>query len=305
MTLLMAMSALILDRLLGEPNNDWHPLVGFGQLAQWLEKRLNNTHHRPLLNFSLGLLSLLLLVGLPVALLIGLLMLLPLWVNFLVQTLVLMFCLGWHSLREHSFAIARPLAQGELTQARQALAMIVTRDTQTLNETAMAKATCESVLENGHDALFASLFWFVLLGAPAALAHRLINTLDGMWGYRNVRFEYFGKSAARCDDLLGYIPARLTALSYAIVGKHTRHALSCAWRQGRQHDSPNAGLVMAAGAGALGVRLGGGATYQGLREKRPHFGWGNPCQATHIQASLSLIDQSVVAWLLVIAALSL
>lgn len=301
----MAISALLLDRLLGEPSNRWHPLVGFGLLAHWLEKRFNNAHHHPLLNFCLGLLSLLLLIGLPVALLIGTLMLLPLWANILVQTLVLMFCLGWQSLREHALAIANPLTQGDLTQARQALAMIVSRDTQTLNETAMAKATCESVLENGHDALFASLFWFILLGAPAALSHRLINTLDGMWGYRNVRFEYFGKSAARCDDLLGYIPARLTALSYAIVGKYTRHALGCAWRQGRQHDSPNAGLVMAAGSGALGVRLGGGATYQGVREKRPYFGWGKPCQATHIQACLSLIDKSVIAWLLVIAALSL
>lgn len=305
MTLFIAMSALVLDRLLGEPSHRWHPLVGFGWLAHWLEKQLNNAHHHPLLNVCLGLLSLLLLVGLPVALLVALLMLLPLWANFLLQTLVLYFCLGWQSLREHALAIALPLAQGELTQARQALAMIVSRDTQTLNETAMAKATCESVLENGHDALFASLFWFILLGAPAALAHRLINTLDGMWGYRNVRFEYFGKSAARCDDLLGYIPARLTALSYAITGKHTRHALSCAWRQGRQHDSPNAGLVMATGAGALGIRLGGGANYQGVREKRPYFGWGKPCQATHIQASLSLIDKSVITWLLAIAALSL
>lgn len=301
----MAISALLLDRLLGEPSNRWHPLVGFGLLAHWLEKRFNNAHHHPLLNFCLGFISLMLLVGLPVVLLVGTLMLLPLWANILVQTLVLMFCLGWQSLREHALAIANPLTQGDLTQARQALAMIVSRDTQTLNETAMAKATCESVLENGHDALFASLFWFILLGAPAALSHRLINTLDGMWGYRNVRFEYFGKSAARCDDLLGYIPARLTALSYAIVGKYTRHALGCAWRQGRQHDSPNAGLVMAAGSGALGVRLGGGATYQGVREKRPYFGWGKPCQATHIQACLSLIDKSVVAWLLVIAALSL
>lgn len=305
MILFMTISALLLDRILGEPSNRWHPLVGFGWLAQVLEKQLNNAHHHPLLNFCLGLLSLLLLVGLPVALLVSTLMLLPLWANIFLQTLVLMFCLGWQSLREHALTIARPLAQGELTQARQALAMIVSRDTQTLNETAMAKATCESVLENGHDALFASLFWFLLLGAPAALTHRLINTLDGMWGYRNIRFEYFGKAAARLDDLLGYIPARLTALSYAIVGKHTQHALGCAWRQGHKHNSPNAGLVMATGAGAIGVRLGGSATYQGVREKRPSFGWGKPCQATHIQACLSLIDKSVVAWLLVIAALSL
>lgn len=305
MTLFIVTIALVLDYIFGELANRYHPLVGFGNLAKWLENKLNRNNRAQLTQFIYGLLSVLLLVAIPVTLLILILMLLPWWAGLLLQTLVLYFCIGWQSLRKHALAIASPLQQGDFNKARSALSMIVSRDTQTLNETAIAKATCESVLENGHDALFASLFWFILLGAPAALAHRLINTLDGMWGYRNDRFEYFGKSAARCDDLLGYIPARLTALTYAIVGKNTRHALNCAWKQGRQHDSPNAGLVMAAGAGALGIRLGGGATYQGVQEKRPYFGWGKPCQATHIQASLLLVDKSVMAWLLVIAALSL
>lgn len=305
MLVLMSLSALLLDRLLGEPNHRWHPLVGFGSAAQWLEKQLNQRPLRPLFSFFLGLFSLTLLVGLPVMLLIGLLSLLPLWANMVVQTLVLMFCLGWQSLKEHALAIAHPLIAGELVQARQALSMIVSRDTYTLTEQHIAKATCESVLENGHDALFASLFWFLLLGAPGALAHRLINTLDGMWGYRNQQFEYFGKSAARLDDLLGYIPARLTALSYAVVGKNTQKGLLCAWRQGCKHDSPNAGVVMSAGAGALGIRLGGVAIYQGIHERRPSFGWGERCQASHIQACLLLIDKAVIAWLIVIAALSL
>ncbi len=305
MLALMVAAALLLDRILGEPSHRWHPLVWFGNAAHGLEKRLNQAEKAPWTRFSAGLLALLLMVGVPVLLLISLLMLLPLWANIALQIVVLMFCLGWQSLREHALAIAQPLTQAELTPARRALSMIVSRDTQTLNETQIASATCESVLENGHDAVFASLFWFVLLGAPGALAHRLINTLDGMWGYRNQRFEYFGKAAARCDDLFGYLPARLTALSYALVNKDTYKTLVVAWKQGRKHDSPNAGIVMAAGAAGLGIRLGGGATYQGLRTKRPYFGWGKPCQATHTQACLSLIDKSVIAWLIVIAALSL
>lgn len=303
--MLMLLGALALDRSLGEPSNRWHPLVGFGVLAQWLEKQLNKRHHHPLFNFFLGLLSLLLLVGLPVALLVFLLMHLPIWANMLLQTIVLYFCIGWQSLREHALSIAAPLQQGDIDKARSALSMIVSRDTTHLNEPKIAAATTESVLENGNDALFASLFWFALLGAPAALAHRLVNTLDGMWGYRNRRFEYFGKSAAKLDDLLGYIPARLTALIYALVSAYPKHALYCWWRQANKHDSPNAGVVMATGAGALAIRLGGSACYQGVRQKRPVFGWGQSCKTRHITQSLSLINKSLLAWLIVIAALSL
>lgn len=305
MLALIVVVALLLDRLLGEPSNSWHPLVWFGNTAYWLEKRLNHPKQTEWKRFSLGLLALLLLVCVPVLLLIGLLMLLPLWANIAVQIVVLMFCIGWQSLREHALAIATPLSQGDLSAARQALSMIVSRDTETLNETHIASATCESVLENGHDAVFASLFWFALLGAPAALAHRLINTLDGMWGYRNDRFEYFGKSAARLDDLLGYLPARITALSYALVSKNSCKTLMVAWKQGGKHDSPNAGIVMAAGASSLAIRLGGSASYQGIKESRPFFGWGKRPKAQDIKASLSLIQKAIIVWLLIFAALSL
>lgn len=305
MLFIMLTTALLLDRLFGEPSNSWHPLVWFGNLAYWLEKRINHTEQSPRQSFLLGLMALLILVGVPVLLLIGLLMLLPLWASIAIQIVVLMFCIGWQSLREHALAIATPLSQGDLSAARQALSMIVSRDTQNLNETQIASATCESVLENGHDAVFASLFWFALLGAPAALAHRLINTLDGMWGYRNQRFEYFGKAAARCDDLLGYLPARITALSYALVSQNTCKTLVVAWKQGSKHDSPNAGIVMAAGAAGLAIRSGGSASYQGIKESRPFFGWGKRPKAQHIEASLSLIQKAVIVWLLIFAALSL
>ncbi|HEX5802927.1 MAG TPA: cobalamin biosynthesis protein, partial [Azospira sp.] len=139
-------------------------------------------------------------------------------------------------------------------------------------------------------------FWFLLLGGPGALLFRLANTLDAMWGYRNARFLRFGAAAARLDDALNYLPARLTALSYALFGA-TRRALAC-WRtQAPQWDSPNAGPVMAAGAGALQVRLGGAAVYHGQLEVRPTLGEGRPATSADIHRALALVRFSLRLWL--------
>jgi len=303
MTGILSIIALLLDRLFGELPHRWHPLVWFGHAAHVLEKHVNQPQRSDMARFALGLLATLLLVSVPVLFLIALLMLLPIWAGIMVNVLVLYFCLGWQSLRTHALAIAAPLAAQNIPDARTALSMIVSRDTRDLSNTKIARAATESVLENGNDAIFASLFWFAILGAPAALAHRLINTLDGMWGYRNDRFELFGKSAARLDDVMNYLPARLTALSYALVSRNARRSLACWWRQAKRHDSPNAGVVMAAGAGALGVRLGGAAYYKGQHEKRPVFGLGGQANSDSIHQALSLITKSLILWLVVLVAL--
>jgi adenosylcobinamide-phosphate synthase len=194
--------------------------------------------------------------------------------------------------------VAAALRGGDLARARQAVGRMVSRDTQALNECQVAAAATESVLENGNDAVFGALFWFAVLGAPGALLYRLANTLDAMWGYRTTRYENFGWAAARIDDGLNVVPARLTALSYMLLGQTTR-AWRCWRRQAKHWDSPNAGPVMAAGAGALGIQLGGAAPYDGVWESRPDLGEGDLPDANTIGCSLALVRRSVVLWLVV------
>lgn len=284
---LAALAAMLLDRLLGEPRR-FHPLVGFGNLASAIEKLLNRR------SLAGGVLAWLLVVGPWVALAFWLRPLAP----FAVDVALLYFALGAQSLCEHAEAIAKPLREGRLDEARQRVGWIVSRETSQLDESGVAKAGVESVLENGNDAIFGALFWFALLGGPGALLFRLANTLDAMWGYRTERYNLFGRAAARLDDVLNWLPARFTAASYALLGQ-TRNALQCWRRQAHGWESPNAGPVMAAGAGSLGLALGGAATYHGQEEIRPPLGNGPAPLAADLGRAIRLIRHSLWLWLAV------
>lgn len=287
--------AAVLDSLLGEPRRA-HPLAAFGRLAEWLEQRWNRDGQA---GVSMGATALFVLTGIPVLLAVAATLWLPIEGLMLLQLLCLWLALGAYSLTEHARAVIQPLAAGDLASARAAVARLVSRDAAAMNERAMARATTESVLENGADAIFASLFWFLLAGLPGLVAHRLINTLDAMWGYRTPRFERFGKAAARLDDVLGWIPARLTAITYGLVGNWQR-AWQC-WRcQARHWSSPNAGVVMAAGAGALGVTLGGDAVYADGVHRRPRLGGGVAPDADSIRDALALVQRALTLWLALI-----
>lgn len=287
--------ALGLDGLLGEPRRG-HPLVGFGRLATALEGRWNRPGQGSRLRGVVALLALLA----PLLILALLAMLyLPLAILFAVDVLLLYFALGLASLGTHARAVAEPLRLGNLDEARQQVARMVSRDADQLDKSGVAAAATESVLENGADAVFASLFWYLLAGLPGVILHRLVNTLDAMWGYRNERFARFGWATARLDDVLAWIPARLTVLSYALVGQ-TGRALRCWWRQGRRWSSPNAGPVMAAGAGALALTLGGPAPYHGAWQDRPVLGEGPTADASAPDRAMALLRRSVFLWLAVI-----
>ncbi|MBP6366266.1 MAG: cobalamin biosynthesis protein [Nitrosomonas sp.] len=289
---LIVMCALLLDAWLGEARR-YHPLVGFGNLAQAIERWLYAD------SVMRGLSAVLLLL-LPVMLLIALIVHFLPW-SPVFEGLLLYLAIGWNSLIAHARTVHNSLVADNLPEARQHVSFLVSRDTMMLDHSGVAKATVESVLENGNDAIFAAIFWFIIAGAPGAVTYRLVNTLDAMWGYRTDRYRHFGWAAARLDDVMNFIPARLTALSYAITGRMAS-ALFC-WRtQGITWKSPNAGPVMAAGAGSLGVLLGGAAWYHGRLEQRPTLGEGHIPNANDIERALGLIQRALLLWLVVIGA---
>lgn len=270
----------------------FHPLIWFGKVASWLERRLNTRQSR-----LRGAIAVSALISLP----LGLLWLIQVIVESLaaqiiLDIVILTFVIGWQSMKEHALAVMQPLLAGELANARNNLTMIVSRQTEGMTEREVVGATLESVLENGNDCVFASLFWYAVLGPSGALLHRLVNTLDAMWGYKNARYLKFGYCAARLDDLLGWLPARLTAICYAISG--SLHNAFDSWRQQiGKHKSANAGLVMAAGAGALDIVIGGPAIYDGVRQDKPYLGVGEPAKAIDIKRAIRLIEKSLLVWL--------
>jgi adenosylcobinamide-phosphate synthase len=190
--------------------------------------------------------------------------------------------------------VERALDLGDLEAARRVMPALVGRDPQALDREGLVRATVESVAENASDGVIAPLFYLALGGPVAAMVYKAINTLDSMIGHRDERYLYFGRCAARLDDLANYLPARLTALCLAGAGGlwngRAGAALSTVLADARRHPSPNAGYPEAALAGALGIQLGGPAVYDGETENRPRLGVAErPAAAQDIRAARAML----------------
>ena len=303
---LVLLLALLLDWRLGETRY-FHPLVGFGKLGQLLEKRLNREHCQTAFTRLFGCIAWCLLV-LPLPAIYFLLQS-DSWLFVLLDCFVLYLALGLNSLKAHALNIYKPLTENKREQARRALAMIVSRNTQALDETQISRATVESVLENGHDAVIASLFYYTVGGAPLVILHRLANTLDAMWGYKSERFIHFGWCAAKMDDLLGWPSAKASALLYGLAGSKNlsclKQAIKNAASQSKNYKSLNGGWVMAAGATTLGFRLGGNAEYHGKTIQSPTLGRGRKVNEQDIKASLKLVTKASMLLVVVLFMASL
>ncbi|MSM40337.1 MAG: cobalamin biosynthesis protein CobD [Geobacter sp.] len=259
--------AVLLDLLLGDPRWLPHPVVFIGRFIAGCEKLLR----RLALNERLaGLLLVVLTVGVTCvvagSILHGVALIHPLAAE-VVGAILGFTCLAARSLHAESAAVAGALIRDDLPAARSALSMIVGRDTDGLSPSEIWRGAVETVAENSSDGVIAPLFFLMLGGPLAALAYKAVNTLDSMVGYKNDRYLRFGWAAARLDDLVNLLPARLTgclmALVAPLVGLSGRGALRVMLRDGRNHSSPNSGIPEAAAAGALGVQLGGTNHYFG------------------------------------------
>lgn len=257
--------ALLLDAALGEPKWLWnklpHPAVLMGRAVAALERGLNRSQN----SIAAGVLALAVLVSAAYgigALLAGL--------GPLVQIILAAILLAQRSLVQHVRAVADGL-RVSLDEGRNAVAMIVSRDTRHMDPSAIARSAIESAAENLSDGVIAPAFWFLIAGLPGLMVYKIVNTADSMIGYRTPRYEAFGKAAARADDLLNWIPARLTCALIAVPSGVASHWFSIA-ADAAQHRSPNAGWPEAAMARAISVALAGPRAYDGVMQQFPWVG---------------------------------
>jgi adenosylcobinamide-phosphate synthase len=248
-----------------------HPVTWIGRLIAWADRQWNSEDDSAVQQRVRGLMMTVSLVtlGLLAGLLISRLFeaLLPRWLALLPVAVLATSLVAQKSLHQHVEAVAEALGKG-LDGGRAAVAMIVGRDTRELDQAGVCRAAIESLAESFCDGIVAPLFWLALLGLPGGIAYKAINTADSMIGHKTARYIDFGRAAARTDDAMNWLPARLAVLWIAlgalfVPGASAWQTLAIAWRDGRKHDSPNAGWSEAAMAGALGVRLMGPRSYDG------------------------------------------
>lgn len=273
--------AVALDLLLGDPHWMPHPVRWMGRTISGLEPLLRRLFPKtPGGERGAGIvlaLALPTLFGGGSALILwGLGQVSP-WLSWVVQLWFTYQLLAARSLQTESMAVYYPLKAHDLEGARRAVSRIVGRDTQALDETGVAKAAVETVAENTCDGVTAPLIFLFLGGLPAGMAYKAVSTLDSMVGYKNDKYRFFGWASARLDDLLNFIPARLSGLllclgAALLPGCSGRRAWTIFWRDRRKHASPNSAHTEAACAGALGVRLAGDASYFGKVVHKPTLG---------------------------------
>ena len=256
------LAAMLIDNYLGEPPARWHPVVWMGNYLNWAAGLIQpnpSPEIRDLRSFTLGAAfwcagaAIVFIVS---AMLEWAILQLPWVLAALLMGLALKPMLAWAMLRREVQAVEEALSES-LEAGRERLSWLVSRDTSTLSASEVRESAIESLAENLNDSVVAPIFWFVLFGLPGAAVYRFANTADAMWGYRGLRhgvnWEWAGKWAARADDVLSWLPARLTALLLAGVAGRTN--LKALRREARKTPSPNSGWPMAAMALALGVHL--------------------------------------------------
>ena len=305
-SMIVAVVAFLTDALLGDPRSKFHPVVLIGNLISLLEKILRREQDSPSTKIFKG--GILVCVVVAVNFFVGLSVEIfsenipSLAAKIFLQAFVLSFMISPRTLADAAREIYFLLERENLEHAREKVGWIVGRDTKNLNEAEVARATIETVAENTVDGIISPLFYFAVGGLPLAVAYRAINTMDSMLGYKNEKYFYFGRAAARLDDAANFIPARLTALLFIgaafILKLDYKNAFDMMKRDAKKHPSPNGGWAEATVAGALKIRLGGVNYYFG----EPHFRayMGEPIEnleAVHILGAIRMMYTATILFL--------
>jgi adenosylcobinamide-phosphate synthase len=310
--------AALLDAAFGDP--DWlyravpHPVVLMGRVVGWMDRRFNDARARERDRKRNGVIAVALLTA--GALALGWLLdgfLRQSWIGGLIEAVLASTLIAQRSLYDHVAAVARALVKDGLAAGRAAVAKIVGRDTAGLDEPGVSRAALESLAENLSDGVTAPLFWGLLLGLPGLIAYKAINTADSMIGHRTPRHQSFGWAAARLDDLLNWVPARLcggivVAAASFVPGANSNRAWQAMWRDASKHRSPNAGWPEAAFAGALGFALAGPRRYHGVEEvNAAYMGAGGRADlnAADIRQGLKLFVAACAMQLCIVAVIAL
>jgi adenosylcobinamide-phosphate synthase len=302
--------ALLIDALIGDPA--WlyrrlpHPAALLGHLVGWLDRTLNHADDPPATRRGRGIVAVVLLVGLAgfvgwaIAALLHDTPLRSLWLALVMSTL-----LARRSLEQHVAAVADGLERSGLAAGREAVAHIVGRDPESLDEAGVSRAALESLAENFSDGVVAPTFWAVLFGLPGLLVYKAINTADSMIGHRTERHEAFGWAAARLDDIVNFVPARLAGLLLVVVAlvhpeADAGAAWRAMWRDAKRHRSPNAGWQEAPLAGALGLALAGPRRYHGTVVDDAWMGEGGRADAGAADIRRGLVLYRLAAALVIV-----
>jgi adenosylcobinamide-phosphate synthase len=287
-------TAFALDWFFGDPRWKYHPIRIMGRAIEILEPWFRSLTKNQVFDGAFFAFSLIAVTFCTALILTKLFWAVSPLAGFMVETILIYFCISAKDLEKAAMGVYRLLAGNNMEKAREELAMIVGRDTGQLSEEAVSRACVETVAENLVDGVIAPLFFAALGGAPLALAYKMINTLDSMVGYKNEKYLLFGKVSARMDDAANYLPARLAvpliAMAAKILTGNGSRAYQTAKTEGRNHTSPNAGYSEAAFAGALALKLGGPNYYHGKLVKKPYIGSGfGKVSPVHIKKSCDLM----------------
>ena len=280
LSILAVVLGFVLDLLIGDPHWLYHPIRLVGAQISALEKLLRGVFPKNKNGeLTAGVFLLALTAGITTGCAWGLLYLagrIHPWVRFALETVMCYQLLATKALKDETMKVYTALSRGDLKQARYAVSMVVGRDTEVLDETGVTKAAVETVAENASDGVIAPLLFLAIGGAPLGFFYKAVNTMDSMVGYKNDKYLYFGRAAARFDDVLNYIPARLSGALMSAAASFCGLDAGNAWkiflRDRRNHSSPNSAHTEAAAAGALHIQLAGNAYYFGKLYEKPTIG---------------------------------